>query len=266
MLLKPFRALFLAALLLAPGLPAVAASFALPDDALVAVGDFPFPEGADQNASKDLPSAFRVQMIRALRQAGIAVHDPGQEPEKDAAVPHEKTVESAPLTVTPLTESPDSGANGDTSPNPDSDQADPPNGEIPPGDSDTPPLPAKPRSPTHVLAGNVTLFRETVSNPRQLAGTIRIRAETAIHCAYQVKDASTDKVIISDVASGSAARLTSRPQDIDALLPALSERVLASVAAKIAANLSGVDIRNEHDPSSRSYYQDSPGKRLRPKK
>ena len=266
MSLTKYRTFFLAVALLMPGIPASAASFILPEDAVVVIEKFPFPAEFAKNTDRDLPVAFRSQLILALQQVGFTV--PNLEKNTVLPLPEQPELRT-PLVVTPLTETtyPEEHEPKDVN-GPIRNEA---NGQPVPDDSelsqngqiDPVSVPA-PRSPTHILTGSVTMFQKSASAPTRIAEHIHIRSETSMHCTYQVKDAVTGKVIISNVASSSAARLTSRTQDIDTILPVLTDRVLSAVAAKVAAHLSGTEEDNGRTISDQAYYQDSPGKRLKP--
>lgn len=273
MLYRPCRIIVLALLLLAPSHPASAASFSLPDDAVIEIRNFTFPATPEISPEHRLPASFHSQLAFALQKAGLSVHHGESaavpKTEENAAAPQDGN--NAPLIVTPLKEEPEKGGSApDASlPTPADDEAEnaaedektPP--ETPPA---APPASAHNGAPTHILEGRVTLFRETLGAPSRIAGSIRIRAESQLHCAYTVKDAVTGKVLIADVSSGSAARVTGESPDYDAVLKRLSSRAMATAAETIAAQLSGKDNPGDGAMSGRNYYQDSPGKQLKSKK
>jgi hypothetical protein len=241
---------FAAFLLVMPvflGVPeASAARFILPDDAVVSIKELSFPASTGNNDRDALCEAFHLQLTLALEQSGLAVF-------------HGENA-SAPLAATPL----EAPAETDAPPGGD--------GEDAPDDSaedmveETLPVQEpRPWQATHILEGTVTLFRENVGRPTRIGESIRIRAESQIHCAYKIRDAVTGNVLLSDVSSGSAARIASETEDIDATLRVLSARAMAATAATVAANLSGNSVPGTATPSSRDYYRDSPGKRLKGK-
>lgn len=116
--------------------------------------------------------------------------------------------------------------------------------------------------PVYTLTGRVTLLRENIGSPTRIGGGIRIRAEAILHCAYRVEDASGN-VIIAATASDSAARLVANPQNIDTALVSLLNSVMGATADQIAARLAGMERVAPEKQNDASYYQDSPGKRLR---
>lgn len=126
---------------------------------------------------------------------------------------------------------------------------------------------ALPMGPEYVLRGRITLLRERVGSPTRIGGDIRIRTESVLHCAYTVEDALTGFVLVSDVASGSSARVVGPSNDIDAALHDLTDKVMASAAQLIAARLSGSaeSVVAAGSRNDREEYQDSPGKRLKSK-
>lgn len=116
--------------------------------------------------------------------------------------------------------------------------------------------------PTYTLEGRVTLVRENLSAPARIGGAIRIKVESVMHCTYRVKDASGN-TLISAIASGSSAKLASA-QNVDAIIADLMVKAMTNAAESIASRLSGVETVSSPTPhSEKSYYQDSPGKRLR---
>ncbi|SBV90768.1 exported hypothetical protein [uncultured delta proteobacterium] len=285
MFYRLYRIIIFAALLLLPAHPALAAPFLLPDDAVIEIRDFAFPATPDISPDRHLPASFHSQLAFALQKAGLSVHhgktaaaskpeENGAEPPvKEGVAPQEGS--DAPLIVTPLEEEKEEAAAN--APIPLSEAAEPagsPNSngtaENEKAPRETPPASPAPsvhnRAATHILEGNVTLFREAVGAPNRIAGSIRIRAESQLHCAYTIKDAVTGKVLIADVASGSAARITGETSDYDAVLNRLSARAMATAADTIAAQLSGRDTPGDGVLSDRNYYQDSPGKRLKSQK
>ena len=222
---------------------ATAARFILPDDAIVDIREFPFPSSTDDKNKDALTEAFHIQLTLALEQAGLVIFHDKATPEFLAATP------------------PQAPAN----PNDKSDDA---STEDNSEDSTEEFLMIQePRPPyaTHVLEGTVTLFRENVGHPTRIGENIRIRAESQVHCTYKIKDAVTGKVLLSDVSSGSAAKIASETEDIDATLHMLNARAMTATAITIGANLSGNALPKNAADSSRSYYQDSPGKRLKVK-
>lgn len=275
---KACQSLFLACVLLFPAARAMAATFPLPDDAVIDIRQFTFPESARSDSEHNLPEALRLQIINALQQAGISVWL-----DRNAAPAATESASSSAMKTTTLAATPEPDGDGTASRELDApldaDTADSP-GDIlaPPEENpgstpgemveETPPVadtPAPgPASPTHILVGNVTLFRETVAAPTRIAGTIRVRAETSLHCVYKIKDAATGNVIISDAASGSSARVTAQTQDIDAILAFQTVKALALTATNLASALSGSNVE-KGAARDREYYQDSPGKRLKPK-
>lgn len=289
----PRRALVIlpALFLLLSAHQAAAALFTLAEGANIDIRTFAFPPNAPQAGDRDLQGDFQNHLMLALHRAGFHIGPPNSPPvrqqkERDAAVPSEKTggaagtekpVDSVPLTEVHLTETPGPGNGTD---NTAGDATDVPEGTavLAPPAADTPatsPEPAKtplaetPASPhplgnAYILTGQVTLLREDVGNPRRIGGGIRIRTESSLHCAFKIIEAATGNVLISNVTSASAARIASDTEDIDASLTALTGRVMASCAAKIATRLSGSTVTEEQDPDDRKVYQDSPGKRLRP--
>lgn len=279
---RPYRIIILAALLLLSAHPAATASFLLPDDAVIEIKNFTFPATPDISPERQLPAVFHSQLAFALQKAGLSVYHgeraatakteesaAAAEAEKGAADSREGS--SAPLIVTPLAEGPGKGGPAPDAPLPAAEENEP--GEAAENEKaprETPPaaLPASPHTgaPTHILEGNVTLFRETLGAPSRIAGSIRIRAESQVHCAYTIRDAATGKVLIADVSSGSAARITGESPDYDAVLKRLSARAMTTAAETIAAHLSGRDRPEDGAPHDRNYYQDSPGKRLKPQK
>ncbi len=275
---KPCGVFLLAVVLLLPAAPAVAAPYPLPDDAVIEVREFTFPETPGIAPERNLPAAFHAQLVFALERAGLTVFHA----RNDTAAPLEpgaSSLESIPIQE-PDENAAESDAGNDAAPDdtarddagrtenpPESDPGDSPPILSPPGTPAAPAAasPAPGATPTHILSGNVTLLRETVGNPTRIAGSIRIRSEASLHCIYRLKDAATGKVLISDVASGSAARVSGYTQDLDGGLESLTEKAMVMTATRIAEQLSGADIDGD-DIFGRSYYQDSPGKILRPKK
>lgn len=274
---KPYQTALCALALSLTASPAFAAHFFLPDDAVLDVREFAFPTTIDTDPNRNLTAEFHEQLVLALQKVGFTVLDAQEETRKIPAPPPEP---SAPLTVTPLNEMPgDDPATSDfLAENEDTEGEDAENGEGGDGTPDArgsaegsgpeepesvPPSMSLSAIATHVLEGRVTLFRETVGNPTRVGSSIRIRTEALLHCTYTLKDATTDKVLLSDVSSGSSAQVTSQTQEIDDALSPLSRRAMSSAAAKIAAHLSGTDVPAS-GPSDRDYYQDSPGKRLKP--
>lgn len=274
------QSLFLACVLLFPAARATAATFLLPDDAVIDIRPFTFPESARSDSEQNLPEALRLQIVNALQQSGISVWI-ARDAAPAAAEP--APASSGAMKTTTLAAIPEPDGDG-TAPREfdaplDADTANSPGGilvppeEIPdpaPGEmiEETPlvadvPAPVA-ASPTHILVGNVTLFRETVASPTRIAGTIRVRAETSLHCVYKIKDAATGNVIISDAASGSSARVTAQTQDIDAILAFQTIKALALTATDLANALSGNNVE-KGAARDKEYYQDSPGKRLKPK-
>lgn len=273
--------------------PVMAASFLLPDDAILDVRKFSFPARTDDY----VPDAeFHDQLVAALQQSGMTVYSPDGE----RSAPPSADPEA--LRVTPLTADsstsdvsaaaksvisgvfaaplPDGGNGAGTDPAADGAPKDTANGsgnapaaenvpnETPEADkkndagaSDGTAAPFS--GATHILQGRVTMFQESAGAPTRVGSSIRIRTEVSLHCTYTVKDTRTGNVIISDVASGSAARVVGEAQDIDAAIAALRSRAVAMATAAIAANLSGTPGPDQGRASEREYYQDSPGKRLK---
>ena len=284
-----------------PPTHAAAASFFLTDDAVIDVKEFAFPAKTGAAAERNLPAAFHSQLVFALQKAGFRVIHSGEEadlaepaqPAPLTVTPLNKTDEVGETPEKPEeaagTLPPAPGAAGEDAPpaGGEKNEAAPIPLETPPDTSLEAPLdaplletpketpqespleapapPAPRRVVTHILEGRVTLFRESVGTPSRIGGSIRIRTEAQIHCAYKIKDATNGKVLISDVASGSAARITAEPHDIDATLERLSAKAMNTAAATIAAHLAGTDMPGDGMPSDRGYYQDSPGKQLKPK-
>lgn len=283
---KPCR-IFLPVLLLllaCPFRPALAA-FNLPEGASIDVKPFDFPAFA-AGIERDLPARFHDQIVFALHRAGFAVPLHG-DPATPLALPDagskdavratgeaepEKNPDSSPLEAAPLTETPPPGQVKEVE-----------IGEqvlAPPAEKTarkTEPAPFAPETPqpvpvpapnpakaAYILTGQVTLLREDVGAPRRIGGGIRIRAESSMHAAFRIIEAATGNVLISDVVSDSATRIASDTGNIDAALAALTERIMASCAAKIAARLSGTSVPQARIGDDREQYQDSPGKRLRP--
>lgn len=275
---KACQSLFLACVLLFPAARAIAATFPLPDDAVIDIRQFTLPESARSDSERNLPEALRLQIINALQQAGISVWIGRGSAPAAAESASSSVMKTTKLAATPEPDS-DGTASREFDAPLDADTADPPpdilappeeNPDSAPGEmvEETPPIAAMPEPgaapPTHILVGNVTLFRETVAAPTRIAGTIRVRAETSLHCVYKIIDAATGKVIISDAASGSSARVTAQTQDIDAILAFQTVRALALTATNLANALSGNNVEKDA-AQGREYYQDSPGKRLKPK-
>lgn len=281
-----------AALLLAFASSATAAAFFLPDDAVIEIREFSFPAFAEADPERNLPAEFHARLEQAMRKSGFAIAD-GHEAAASPTPSPESSDAPAPLRVTPLppetsglAEQPaDTG--DETSPAPENTEEDaeeqPGGAEMLDGEAGIRGIFAMPgeyagteiapqtephriSGTTHILEGNVTLFRETVGNPVRVGGSIRIRTEALLHCAYKIRDTATGKVIISDTSSGSAARVAAQGQDIDAVLAALSIKAMEAAAAKIAANLSGTQPPADNPAADPGYYQDSPGKRLKPRK
>ena len=267
--MRQTRTVFLLALVLVFSPLRATAAFILPSDAVIDVREFTFPATPNVSAERNLPSLFREQILHALEDAGLTLLY-----EQGTPIPGEaRTPEAAPLTVTPLTngnasrtgkpteekqgsgQEQDAGETGSEEENNASGNAE---------NEETPAEPAtRAVAVTHILEGNVTLFRETVGNPTRIAGGIRIRVEASIHCAYTIRDAETGKVLISNVTSGSSAKIASQDRELDPVLASLSNKAMADAAAKMAARLAGTETG--HGMSDRSYYQDSPGKRLKGK-
>lgn len=239
-----------------PVISAAAAPFPLPADAVVTVQEFMFPEPAANAGARDLPARLRIHITDALRAAGFTLAVSPSVPARESAAG--KTQDS-PMTGTPIAE------NGDETTPQTAHDAGTAEAESPGSETPAKEIPAA-ESPAAVYAitGRVTFLRENIGNPVRIGGGIHVRAESALHCAYQVADA-WGHVLISTTASGSAARLTTDARNIDAVIADLNEKVLLSVAEKIASTLSGTDAPSSASPSSRErrYYQDSPGKRLR---
>jgi len=286
-----YRFILPAALLFAFASPATAAPFLLPDDAVIEIREFSFPASSMNDPERNLPAEFHSRLEQAMRQNDFAIFEGHETTVPPASLP-EPSGAPAPLSVTPL--SPDQPANTTDETTPPSentgnddagdDDADhPDNGELLAGEEAIRGIFAMPGEyagteiapraepyvivgATHILEGNVTLFRETVGNPTRVGGSIRIRTEALVHCTYKIRDAATGKVIISDTSSGSSARVAAQDEDIDAALATLSTRAMDATAAKIAASLSGTQPPGGTPTTSREYYQDSPGKRLKPRK
>jgi hypothetical protein len=258
----PYRIIALAALLLLSARPAAAVPSLFPDDTVIDIKDFMFPATSGISSEHDLPASFHAQLIFALQKAGFSVHRGGN----DASAA--KGEKSALLTVTPLAEA-DNAVTDPEAALPAQETAEAADGAdsgktAPEAPFAEPATPVPGRAATHILEGTVTLFRETVGEPNRIAGSIRIRAESQLHCTYTVKDAATGKVLIADISSGSAARVVGDAHDFDAVLENLNSRALATAAETIAAQLAGTDRPGDGNLSDRSYYQDSPGKRLTP--
>lgn len=282
-LFSSLRAAFPAFLLFFAASPAPAAPFTLPENAAIEVKTFTFPAAPAANATeRDLPGSFHNQIIFSLQRAGFTILHSESEawtatpaPQPDAAM--SPAPAPAPLEITPLQESgpehaaPEEAAEAEQQAEAKEPAAEP--AETRPRDrkqqAEIPPFPVMPpekRKPDYLLTGRVTLLKENVGAPTRIAGGIRIRTEASIHCAYQIVDASTGKVIISDVTSGSIASVASETHDIDAALAKLTDKVMAASAARIASRLSGVTVEAGDGGDDRDEYQDSPGKRLKPKK
>lgn len=287
------RVLLCALALALLALPAVAAQLVLRDGAVIDVREFAFP--VQEDAERSLPEVFHAQLVFALQKNGLVVF------QKDADGKVGKTPDaSMPLLVTPLTDSTteNSGApekpadtantgntpeigeaaaraeNDGTSEDTPKSVAEAPedHSSLPDdpvdvaGDMESIPMPPHRETvPSHILEGRVTLFRETVGTPTRVGGAIRIRTEASLHCTYKVREAATGKVLLTATSSGSSAKVTAQAQDIDAALAALSTKAMTAAAGKIAANLSGSPLPEQENTSDRSYYQDSPGKRLKSK-
>lgn len=269
--------------------PVRAAPFVLPADAAIEVRSFTLP--AVQENEAHLAETFRDQIVYALQRAGFAVlHSreaalaapatpaaSGFEPRENALkvepltngtppeTPEAEAEPAAPEEVVPEDVAPEDVAPGETDP----EHAEPekaataPEGDVPAHAASTAPAPAEARAPDYILTGRITFLQETVGAPTRIAGGIRIRTEAAIHCAYQINDAASGKILIADVASASHARVTADARTIDAALVRLTARVMASSAGAIATRLSGAPLAAENSDKA---YQDSPGKRLKPGK
>lgn len=121
-------------------------------------------------------------------------------------------------------------------------------------------------TPEYIVRGRITLLRERVGTPARIGGGIRIKTEVLLHCAYTVEDALTGYVLLSDASSGTSARILSGTDDIDAVLHELTHTAMAKAAATIAASLSGTPAAPAGMADDRAAYQDSPGKRLKPRR
>ena len=214
---------------------ASAARFIIPDDAVVTIKEFPFPASTGNNDRNTLCEEFHGQLTLALEQSGFVVFHSGNAPDPLAAPPPQVPSET---NDAPSDASEDVAEESLTAQEP------------------------LPQQVTHVLEGTVTLFRENVGRPARIGGNIRIRAESQIHCAYKIRDAVTGNVLLSDVSSGSAAKIANETEDIDATLRLLSAKAMTTTASTVAANLSGNSLPGTTTHSSRDYYRDSPGKRL----
>lgn len=294
-----YRFILPAALLFAFSSTATAAPFLLPDDAIIEIREFSFPASSAASSAassvdapeRNLPAELHSRLEHAMRQSGFVIFE-GNEITVPAASSPESSDAPMPMSVTPLPPEQPVNTPDDTPPSPENtedgaegnDETDlPADDEMLAGEEAVRGIfampgeyagaeiapqtePHKISGATHILEGNVTLFRETVGNPTRVGGSIRIRTEALLHCTYKIRDAATGKVIISDTSSGSSARVAAQDQDIDAALAALSIKAMDATAAKIAANLSGTQPPGDNAAGGRGYYQDSPGKRLKPGK
>lgn len=285
-----FKSFLLGALLVLPAFPAAGASFWLPDDAKIEVRPFAFPPGSSTGESsafveRNVSGTFQEQIAYALRRAGFTVvAEAAEEVSRDSAAktpadqnagarPQADENEKQPLISHPITEA-------DDAPNPDesaedydvsglSDSAeseeDSPNADAAEADetrAEAPSLWGK----VYILKGQVTFLRENIGAPVRIGGGVRIRTEASMHCSYTLEDAATGKALVADAASGSAARVISQTRDIDAVLSVLTGRVLNAAATVIVERLSGADAPEARAiADDRAEYQDSPGKRLKPK-
>lgn len=274
----------LAALLFLSAHPAVAASFTLPDDMVIAIGEFTFPASPTSlsptsfgGAEEDFPAAFHAHLTAALQKAGFSISR-----EENATSP-DTLNQDAPLTVTPLAEESSQGKAA-------ADEA------LPPLETDAPESPEEPEAfeyagadaaaeadataqreettpelgeaeppairggATHILTGTVT-FQETAGTPNRIAGSIRVRVTARARCAYTIRDAATGKTLLTDISSGSSASLAR--EDNRGILNVVRSRAMTAAAETIAARLSGTDNPEDGTQSDRQYYQDSPGKRLK---
>lgn len=272
----PLLFLFAACIIATNTPSALAAPFTLPENAVIEIHDFSFPAAAAANAAdRDFQGTFHNQMEVALQRAGFSVFAPQRAPNAPAASA------ASPVVVSPLTanESDPPQATPESLPAATKNVAEPAvethtpaepvtatASELPQSENSAPEAIESPHEssaePQYILTGNVTLMRENVGAPTRIAGAIRVRTESALHCTYKILDAATGKVLVSDTASGSVARVTAATHDIDGMLATLSNRAMATTATKIAANLSGRFSATTPDEN----YQDSPGKRLKPKK
>lgn len=283
MIFKPIRALLPVLLLVLCPFRSADASFTLPEGASIDVRPFDFPASVAESG-RDLPARFHNQKVFALHRAGFLIPSSGgpdsaPTPPENApqVVPRstegagpEREPDPAPLEVAPLAESPSTdqvkeveiGAQVLAPPTEKVVQkAEPAPFATEALQPEVPPAP-KPRA-AYILTGQVTLLREDVGAPKRIGGGIRIRTESSLHCAFKIIDAVTGNVLISDVVSDSAARIASDTGNIDAALASLTERIMASCAAKIATRLSGTTVPPSPAGDDREEYQDSPGKRLR---
>ena len=268
MLHKLHLAFLLAALLsLHVFSPAVAALLLLPNDAVVEIGEFSFPASIEVTSETALPETFRDQLSLALTQAGILVLHKSATSAPLVLTPFGKTTQTPHpfIAVTPLPE--ESGEHETSEAADDTHETEYTAEDILAGDapalSQSPPAEPLPRGATHILEGTVTLFRENVGTPTRIGGAIRIRTESQIHYTYEIRDVATGKVLISDVSSGSAVKLTNETQDLDMILHTLNAQAVTTATETMAANLSGKKRLEGIGTHSREYYQDSPGKRLK---
>lgn len=286
-----YRIVILAFIITPPAFAASAASFALPLDAVIKIENFSFPKVSQHATEQNLPDLFHDRLTDALQKAGFALdlaadHSAlaGAEQEKNLiATPiteigeaqAQKPEENPPADEAKLAEVstedateeiPAESADADQTGNATAEQT--PSGQTPVEDDQSNVIQAVfasevlPSPATYTLEGRVTLLRENLSAPTRIGGAIRIKAESVIHCTYRVKDAS-GKAIISAIASGSSVNLANT-QNVDAVIADLTVKAMASAAETIASRLSGVDVVSSPAlDSGKSYYQDSPGKRLK---
>ena len=228
-----------------------AALYLLPDDAVITVKAFSFPASTGNYDADALSDTFHSQLTLALEKAGFSVFHGGEIPAALVIAPLQDIAET--------NDAAEETADQDAAENPAENDA-----EESLEETALPIRAESPRNrPTHALEGTVTLFRENVGNPTRIGESIRIRAESQIHCTYKIRDLATGNVLLADTSSGSAARIANEAQDIDAMLQTLSARAMTTTAATMAANLSGTSLPGSSNMYSREYYQDSPGKRLK---
>lgn len=251
-------------------LQAEAASFALPESAEIEVRPFIFPASI-ANENSDFPNELQDRLIFALQKRGFSINiatAAGPSPRDTApftVAPEKNQLQENSLHIFPLQDT-ETTFLQDNAPGQEetSEQLILASGSSASYDTQTLPTDLVNNFPSgYTLSGRVTLVKMNLGNPTRIAGNIRIRAEAGLHCAYTIKESASGNVLVSDAVSISATSVTAANRDLDEELAVLFEKVMEDSAAKIAARLSGGSTAENLIEDERSYYQDSPGKRLK---
>jgi hypothetical protein len=133
---------------------------------------------------------------------------------------------------------------------------------------------ARERGFDYLVAGSIALERTELTPAVKVLGVDRSTARAEVDCAFQLIYVENGKITKAGTVSGRDARSVSLRDDRqnDAYLTGVMDKVLQEsvniAALRVAETLTGKDLSTVNSDfeveEERAYYQDSPGKRLKP--